>query len=193
MHTTITVQTGHDFSGLALNDAKAHLRVDHVHEDDLITGLIKASTAFVEDLAGISLLPTTLKATVASFGDGVELRRGPIKVISSVQYFDLDGTLQTLGGSAWHSPESDRNRRWVLPAPEQSWPSHQTRCDAIQVLYQAGYADADSIPEPVKHALRLLVGHWYTNRGPVNIGNITSDLSFTVEALLSPFTDLVLG
>ncbi|EFE8216079.1 head-tail connector protein [Enterobacter ludwigii] len=53
-----------------------------------------------------------------------------------------------------------------------------------------GYTeDPDSIllKDDVKAAMLLLIGHWYANREAVNIGNITSDVPFAVEALLQPY------
>lgn len=55
-----------------------------------------------------------------------------------------------------------------------------------------GYAeeeDEDSIlpDDDVKAAMLLLIGHWYANREAVNIGNITSEIPFAVEALLQPY------
>lgn len=53
-----------------------------------------------------------------------------------------------------------------------------------------GYAeDEDSIlpGEDVKAAMLLLIGHWYANREAVNIGNITTEIPFAVEALLQPY------
>lgn len=43
----------------------------------------------------------------------------------------------------------------------------------------------EKLPQ-VQQAVKLLVGQWYENRSGVNIGNITSDLSFAVRALLEP-------
>jgi uncharacterized phiE125 gp8 family phage protein len=40
---------------------------------------------------------------------------------------------------------------------------------------------------PIRQAVLLLVGHWYENRATVNIGNITSIIPFTVDALIAPF------
>ncbi|HCJ6320165.1 TPA: phage gp6-like head-tail connector protein [Citrobacter sedlakii] len=53
-----------------------------------------------------------------------------------------------------------------------------------------GYSDdPDSIllNDDVKAAMLLLIGHWYANREAVNIGNITSEIPFAVEALLQPY------
>jgi uncharacterized phiE125 gp8 family phage protein len=46
------------------------------------------------------------------------------------------------------------------------------------------YIGKQLVPESVKVAMKLLVGHWYENRETVNIGNITTPLDFTVKALL---------
>lgn len=43
------------------------------------------------------------------------------------------------------------------------------------------------IQADVKLALMLLVGHWYENREPVNIGNIVSTLPFGFKTLLEPY------
>ncbi|KEY58501.1 head-tail connector protein [Serratia sp. DD3] len=48
-------------------------------------------------------------------------------------------------------------------------------------------ADGVVISDDIKLALMLLVGHWYENREPVNIGNITSTLPYTFEALMGPY------
>ena len=46
-------------------------------------------------------------------------------------------------------------------------------------------AGVDALPDMVKAAIKLLVGHWYENRETVNIGNITSELPLTVKNILS--------
>jgi len=48
------------------------------------------------------------------------------------------------------------------------------------------------IENDVKLALMLLVGHWYENREPVNVGNIVSTLPFGFESLLEPYRFIAL-
>jgi hypothetical protein len=43
------------------------------------------------------------------------------------------------------------------------------------------------LDDDVRTAMLLLVGHWYSNREAVNIGNITSEVPLAVEALLQPY------
>ncbi|MGY6355676.1 head-tail connector protein [Citrobacter amalonaticus] len=68
----------------------------------------------------------------------------------------------------------------------QTW----TRRTLYENENSPGYAeDEDSIllGDDVKAAMLLLIGHWYANREAVNIGNITTEIPFAVEALLQPY------
>jgi hypothetical protein len=49
------------------------------------------------------------------------------------------------------------------------------------------------VPANWKHALKLLIGHWYANREPINIGNITTPLERDVDALMWPDRYFELG
>ena len=68
----------------------------------------------------------------------------------------------------------------------QTW----TRRTLYENENSPGYAeDEDSIllGDDVKAAMLLLIGHWYANREAVNIGNITTEIPFAIEALLQPY------
>lgn len=68
----------------------------------------------------------------------------------------------------------------------QTW----TRRTLYETENSPGYNDdPDSIllNDDVKAAMLLLIGHWYANREAVNIGNITTEVPFAVEALLQPY------
>lgn len=62
----------------------------------------------------------------------------------------------------------------------------------IEIDITAGYGDAASdVPEALRQAVRLLVAHWYENRGLATTGAITV-LPATVAALLAPYRMLSL-
>jgi len=48
------------------------------------------------------------------------------------------------------------------------------------------------VPEPLRQAIRLLVAHWYENRGLVAIGREIAVLPETVAALIAPYRVLAL-
>ena len=48
------------------------------------------------------------------------------------------------------------------------------------------------VPEPLRQAIRLLVAHWYENRGLIAVGGQTAVLPATVAALIAPYRMLSL-
>ena len=48
------------------------------------------------------------------------------------------------------------------------------------------------VPEPLRQAIRLLVAHWYENRGLVATGTTIAVLPATVAALIAPYRMLSL-
>ena len=53
---------------------------------------------------------------------------------------------------------------WALPAPGRPAPG-------IELDVMVGYGDAAvDVPEPLRQAIRLLIAHWYENRGLVSGG-----------------------
>jgi len=53
----------------------------------------------------------------------------------------------------------------IGPKSGFNWPVTQDRADAIRIEYTAGYgATSASVPETLRHAMMLLIGHWYDNR-----------------------------
>jgi uncharacterized phiE125 gp8 family phage protein len=53
----------------------------------------------------------------------------------------------------------------------------------VRVEFQAGYASQSVVPEDIKHAVALLVSHWYTNREPTATGN-ARQLDHSLQALI---------
>ena len=56
-----------------------------------------------------------------------------------------------------------------------------------------GYGDAAiDVPEPLRQAIRLLVAHWYENRGLIVPAASIAVLPATVAALIAPYRMLSL-
>ena len=52
----------------------------------------------------------------------------------------------------------------------------------------AGFGDTpSSVPAPIRHALLLLVSHWYEHRGPIEIGTAEARIPAAVSALSRAF------
>jgi uncharacterized phiE125 gp8 family phage protein len=58
----------------------------------------------------------------------------------------------------------------------------------IELDLQLGYgANAADVPAPLRHAVRMLVAHWYENRGLVAAGAGIATLPAGVAALVAPY------
>ena len=63
----------------------------------------------------------------------------------------------------------------------------------LRVSYTAGYAPKSydpnvwDAPEPIKQAVRMLVGHWYTNREAVTVGTTSADVRMGVQLILAQY------
>lgn len=170
---------------LTLDEVKLDLYVDHSDDDALIGALIDAATAHLggpEGWTGIAIGQQTLEVTGSSFGclsdhEPLLLPYWPIAEPLSVEYLDVDGVVQTFD-PAGYELYLDRG---VILAPDVSLPTLARRPDAVRVCYLAGAAVLDPA---VRQAMLLLIGHWYQTREAVNVGNIVSELPFSVDALL---------
>ena len=162
-----------------LDDLKLFLRVDHDDEDDVITALADAAITWCENYCNRKFA-TGLSATfyLSSFRSA-SLAYGPVTSITSVLYDDTTGFEQTLDASKYYYDRPGQNpiRIYFHDVPDVEDYNSQP----VRVVAAVGEAPTNE----VKHAVRLLVGHWYENRRTVVTGAIATSIPFAVEALLS--------
>lgn len=197
---------------LDLASAKQWLRVDGDDQDTVIRDLIRVAREECENYTGRATYTTTYRDSLDRFPGmsvqappanaiplaplvneqwplteppyAINLMRSPVIAVSSIQYYDADGTLQTLSSSAYYADTSQEPGR-VTPAQGYVWPATQlTRPGAVLITYTAGYASREAIPAPMVHAMRMMLSHWYENREAVLTGTISKDIEFGAQSLL---------
>ena len=62
-------------------------------------------------------------------------------------------------------------------------PSDQT---GLHLTCWAGWETADDVPENLKQAVRMLVGHWFDNRSAVSNGPAPHQVPMAVDAMIGP-------
>jgi hypothetical protein len=96
----------------------------------------------------------------------------PAQAVSSLQYLDPNGTLQTLDPSLY-TVDTDSEPARVVPVVGTNWPDTQVAIEAVQLTYTAGYGDDGSaVPQTYNVAILQLATHWYTNRASVAPGTM---------------------
>jgi uncharacterized phiE125 gp8 family phage protein len=165
-------------------EAKDHLVVDHTDHDTMIQGLVSSATAIAENYTQSSFFTQTWELKLDKFpSDFIELRRGPVASVTSVKYYNADNTLTTLATANYRVDSYSSIGRIEHIT---TWPSTKTRIDSVEVIYVCGRAVAD-IPEDIKSAIKLIVGHLYQNRQDVITGTQVNQIPFGAKALLDPY------
>jgi len=169
-------------------EVKLHLRVDHTTDDTLIDSLIIAARQRVENVTWRALVTQTLELTLDAWPEGnkIDLPRPPLQSVTSVTYTDSAGAA-VVWGSANYQVITQGTPGRIVPAYGVSWPSVTLRAaNGIAVRYVAGYGLAAAVPDLLKAAIKLLVGHWYENREAtvVGAGMTATPLPLAVESIL---------
>lgn len=177
---------------IMLDEAKAHLRVDD-HDGEIISAMI-AARQLVEEWTGRALVTQTWDWFLPFFPYyhgryTLSIPKPPLQILSSIKYIDASGALVTMPSTDYvaltFSGASAANGL-VDPVYGSCWPSARTQNDAVQVRFVAGYGGPEKIPEPIRAAIKLLLGDLFENREAQFVGVSVSD-NLAVERLLSPY------
>lgn len=181
---SVETTSGPDAEPLELAETKAHLRVDTTADDDLITALITAARQWAEEHTGRDLITRTRKLYLDAFPWVILLPHPPFQSLVAITYVDTEGATQTLSSSVYDVDSTAEPAR-VAEAWEQEWPHTRREMRAVTVEYKSGYGDAAAkVPQALRQAMLLLIGHWYEHREEVNIGNIVQEVPAAADRLL---------
>lgn len=124
-------------------------------------------------------------------GAFIDVMLPPLQSIDSISYFDTTGAEQTLSTDVYQVSVSGYRARVALKF-NQIWPYTAYRMlDAITLNMTVGYGDSgDDIPAPIKHAMLLMIGHWYNQREDVIVGMVATEVPKAASYLLSPYTSM---
>lgn len=184
----LSIVTPPPLDPVSLAEAKAHCRVENVEDDALMAGYILAAREHVEVYTRRALIQQTFILTIdEQWPEIIVLPRPPLMSVVSVSYVDTAGSTQVLASNLYQVSAGGIEGR-IAPAYGQAWPSVRRQLDTIAVRFTCGYgANPGDVPNPLRQAILLLIGHWYENRETVVLGTIATELPLTVEALLFPF------
>lgn len=173
---------------VSIDEAKTHCRIENTEENGYVQGLIVAARQMVENYTNRALITQTWKAYFDRFPIGynpVDLPKAPVQSVTSITYVDSDGDTQTLASSEYTVDTDSEPGRFYL-AYNKTWPSVRNVAKAVTVTFTAGYGDAEDVPDAIKQAMFLMIGHLYENRevlSPVKL----EEVPMAFKALLSPY------
>lgn len=188
MNTT-TVKTPPVIEPVSLVEAKDHLRVDITDDDALIQGRLRAARRHLERRYACAFLTQTLVLTRDNFGcwnrEPIKLR-SPAVSVSSVTYVDPSGSSIVWGSSNYVLVATQEPAR-LYPALTTVWPTTAAVPGAVKIEYVAGYTQPELVPDDMKEAVLLLLGHFYENREAVLTGSVSKEIELSLNELMSTY------
>jgi len=171
-------------------ECMAHMRIDDGTESDYIESLITAARGHAESITRRQLIDATWVLKLDSFpasGGIIRLPRPALSSVTSITYLDTNGDSQTWSSEEYRVDTGAEPGR-ITEAYGYTWPTARVVTGSITITYVAGYGDeAADVPGAIRHAIKMLVSHWYEFREPVISGTIIAQVPTAVDALLSPY------
>jgi uncharacterized phiE125 gp8 family phage protein len=198
----VALVTPPDVEPITLDEALAHCRITADTEDGLVAGYIMAARTYAENVTRRALIKRTFDYTVDFqwpyirqeattplypyyyWRQRLELPRTPVISVTSVQYIDSNGSVQTLDPSLYMVLLNEAVP-YIEPVFGTNFPTVQYQPAAIMVRFDAGYGESPGdVPNNLRQAMLLLVAYWYDNRGSEQFGGRAS--SGDVTSTLMP-------
>lgn len=171
---------------ITLAEVREQLRIEHNDDDALLVRLISVAVAYTDVAGALGHAMITQKWAqwfAPNPGMSVNLTLGPVQSVTAVKYYDADNVLQTDTLTNYQVVGTEFATS-VAPKAGFNWPTTYDRSDAIRIEYEIGYGDTKAdVPQTIRHALLLLIGHWYDNREQSGMDEL-SNIPFGFDALI---------
>ena len=155
-------------------------------EDDYITDLITSARRVVERHSRRSLITQTWEVAMNSFPycDVIKLPYPPLQSVTSVTYYDTDGTGATFTSDDYYVDTYAEPGTISLGYSKQ-WPTTTLRpTNGVIIEYVTGFGDAATdVPDEYKQAIKILGAELYEHREATDYHHYR-DLPWGVQQLL---------
>jgi uncharacterized phiE125 gp8 family phage protein len=169
---------------IPLAEMRAYLRLDSDAEDALVAGLIAAARLAIEGATRLALIAQTWRVLIEHWpADGAfSLPLAPVLSVEAVRLVPRSGASVLVDPVSYRlDPGCDPARLLIDLSAMQ--PLHS---DRIEVDITAGFGpNPESVPEPLRLAIRRLASRWFEHRGDTAIP--AGPLDPDIVALLAPY------
>lgn len=141
-------------------DLVSHVRAPDDSEGPLLVAYLGAALGYAEHYTGRSFGSQTLELALDAFPAGaIDLPQGPVTAITSIKYRHWATNVETTLDPSAYSLDDYGLQCRVVPALNTEWPATDGSTNALKIRYVAG-----ALPDAVRSALLLTVGHLFENR-----------------------------
>lgn len=144
---------------------KPYLRIDadDTSQDAVIDDCIASAREYAERYTSRQLMTATYKLVFDCFPEYVSFPLPPLQSVTTVKYIDTAGIQQTIDESLY-TVDTISEPGLLWPVYGSVWPVTRDDGNVVEIVYKAGYANAEAIPPMVKQAIRLFAALNYRDR-----------------------------
>jgi len=185
----LLLTSGPALEPVSLDEAKAHLRIDHGDEDVLISSLVTAARIHLETMLGLAFITQQWNVVLDRWPDTPEmvLPLAPVQAITGISLYDAEDAASVIAPSNYSLDALSEPARliWrgisVRPSPGRSY-------NGIEISLTAGFgASTSDVPQPLRQAILLMVAHWYERREPVGLAGEVKESPQMVLMLVNTY------
>jgi uncharacterized phiE125 gp8 family phage protein len=188
-----TLLIGPAIEPITLADAKAYLRIEHAADDDALAALVAGARIHVEAQTRRALITQTWRLSRDAWPDDgrIAVLPVPLRSLAAARIYKSDGTTLAIPTAAFAADAAAAPA--VLAFTPGTFVAPGRAVAGIELDVEVGYGPgATDVPQPLRQAIRMLVAHWYENRGVTASGAAAATLPESVAALLRPYRVLAL-
>lgn len=174
---------------ITLTEVKAQLGITDTVMDTIITRRIIEARQWAEDYMQRAIITQTQEIRLDEFpySGKIVLPFPNLLSIVSIKYIDSNGVETTLASNTYEV-DTHSYKGSVRPIYGTEWPTARDEGNAVRVQYTCGYgATTASVPELVREALILLVGHWVNNQPQSESGVTLARVPYAVRDIMDKY------
>jgi len=161
-------------------------------EDPYLEGLISMAVDSVEQVMRRRLITQTwyYYPEYWPIGDKLTIPYGQLQSITAIKYTNSAEVEATFSAADYYLTDTNSEPGKAVLRYGEIWPSTTlSPSDPIEVEYICGYGPAGAtVPAPIMHAIKLMIGTMYENRESVIVGpGMVAARPLNYENLLNPY------
>ncbi len=163
-----------------LDEVKLHLRIDHNHEDSLLSACIVAARQACESYTRRGLITQTWQLYLDQWPiAAVHLPKPPIQSVNSIKIYGPADTETVIDPDHYQLVAGYLRRQNGV-----AWPHPGRIIGGIEITYTSGYGDSwNDVPMDLRQGLLMTIANLYENRTLV----MGTALPKVVAALWQPY------
>lgn len=176
---------------VTLEQMKAHSRIEHFDDDDDVNKNIKVAREWVENFTHRALITQAFIYKIDRFPGStttvLQLSGGNTQSLTSIEYLDTDGALQTWASSNYIADLVSQPALVGL-AFNKDWPSIREWDLPVTITYVAGYGNASAdVPYGLQKAIMMIASELYENREESVAGATVVNVSWNAQRLAEAY------